>query len=150
MKKSLLPFLLFTILIISGCTHQPNDQQVAQQTDEQIPPTVLIEEKNKQDIENDSATTTEVTKEFSMTAKKWEFEPSQIIVNKGDTVKLKIKSIDVKHGISIPEFNVKTDLNPGQETIVEFKADKSGSFTFFCSVFCGSGHKDMKGSLIVN
>lgn len=84
-----------------------------------------------------------------MTAKNWEFEPSQITVNKGDTVKLTIKSIDVKHGFSIPEFNVNTNLNTGQETIVEFKANKSGTFTFFCSVYCGSGHSDMKGTLIV-
>ncbi len=147
MKRSLVLFFLFLsiILLASGCVNK----QETQQEDKQISSAVITEDENKQDAENDSATTTEITKEFSMTAKNWEFEPSQINVDKGDMVKLKIKSIDVKHGFSIPEFNINADLNPGEETIVEFKADKLGTFTFSCSVYCGSGHKDMKGTLIV-
>jgi cytochrome c oxidase subunit 2 len=27
--------------------------------------------------------------------------------------------------------------------------DKTGTFTFLCDVFCGSGHEDMSGTLIV-
>ena len=91
----------------------------------------------------------EIKKEFSIIAKNWEFNPSQIIVNKNDIVKLKIKSIDVKHDISIPEFNISSDLNPNQETIIEFKADKTGVFTFYCSIYCGLGHDNMDGVLIV-
>jgi cytochrome c oxidase subunit 2 len=85
-----------------------------------------------------------------MVAKQWDFVPSTITVNKGDTVKMIINSIDVKHGIAIPEFGVNSDLNPGEITTIEFVADKSGSFRFFCSVFCGSGHGSMEGTLIVN
>jgi len=89
-------------------------------------------------------------KEFSIIAKKFEFVPGTITVNKGDTVKLNIKSEDVDHGIAIPEFNVKKDIPAGQEATVEFVADKAGTFPFRCSVYCGSGHSDMDGTLIVN
>lgn len=89
------------------------------------------------------------TKEFSITAKKWEFVPSTISVNKGDKVKLIVESIDVDHGFSISEFGVKRTLKPGQTEIIEFTADQSGTFSFFCSVSCGSGHSSMKGTLIV-
>ena len=41
------------------------------------------------------------------------------------------------------------DIKPGKTTTVEFLADKQGEFTIFCSVFCGSGHPTMKGSLVV-
>ena len=88
-------------------------------------------------------------KEFDMTAKKWDFEPSIISVNEGDTVKLNIESIDVTHGFTLFEFDVNERLAPGKTVTVEFIADKAGEYTFFCSVPCGSGHGSMNGKLIV-
>jgi cytochrome c oxidase subunit 2 len=90
------------------------------------------------------------TKYFAMTAKNWEFEPSTITVNKGDLVKINIKSIDVDHGIRLSEFNVNEKLEPNKEVNIEFIADQTGEFTFSCNVFCGEGHSNMKGTLIVN
>ena len=43
----------------------------------------------------------------------------------------------------IPDFNVKG------ETGVEFTADKAGEFDFYCTVFCGDKHQEMKGKLII-
>ena len=88
-------------------------------------------------------------KEFGMTARKWEFEPSTITVNEGDRVILNIKNEDVAHGFAIFEFDVNERLPPGKTTKVEFTADKKGEYIFFCSVQCGKGHGDMKGKLIV-
>lgn len=88
-------------------------------------------------------------KEFSLTAKKWEFTPSTIAVNKGDSVKLTIKSTDVDHGFLLPEFGINKKLKAGETTIVEFVADKTGTFSFSCNNPCGDGHGDMKGTLKV-
>lgn len=88
-------------------------------------------------------------KEFSLTAKKWEFTPSIITVNKGDSVKLTIKSADVDHGFLLPEFGINKKLEAGKTVTVEFVADKTGTFSFSCNVFCGDGHGDMKGTLKV-
>ena len=88
-------------------------------------------------------------KTFSVTAKQFAFDPNVITVNKGDHVILKIKSLDVTHGFALPDFGVNVPLTPGDEKTVEFDATKSGEFGFFCSVVCGSGHKDMTGTLIV-
>lgn len=88
-------------------------------------------------------------KEFIIIAKNWAFEPSEIKVKQGDVVRLKIKSVDVAHGFGLPDFNIDRRLEPGKETLVEFTANKKGTFTFFCSVYCGEGHKDMKGVLVV-
>ncbi len=95
------------------------------------------------------ATQTEAVKEFNVTAKNWAFEPAQITVNRGDKVKLTIKSTDVTHGFFLPAFNVSKSLEPGKEIVAEFTADQAGEFPFYCNVFCGSGHSDMKGKLIV-
>ncbi len=89
-------------------------------------------------------------KEFNMIARQYEFVPETIIVNKGDTVVLHIKSVDVDHGIAIPEFGVNQPLTPGSEETVRFVADKKGTYTFFCNAYCGSGHGEMKGTLVVN
>ncbi|PNX45912.1 MAG: hypothetical protein BV456_12990 [Thermoplasmata archaeon M8B2D] len=99
---------------------------------------------------NNQATGTGAVKEFDMIAKQWEFDPSTIEVNQGDTVLLHITSTDVDHGIALPAFGVEEHLNPGETVDVQFVADKKGTYTFFCDVYCGPGHKDMTGTLVVN
>ena len=66
-----------------------------------------------------------------MTAKKWEFNPSIIKVKIGDKVRLRVISIDVDHGLAIPEFGVNIILKPNKLSTAEFIADKKGEFTFF-------------------
>jgi len=90
------------------------------------------------------------TKEFDVVAKQWQFIPSTIEVNEGDTVILNIKSVDVSHGIAIPGFNVDEFLSPGNEVRIEFTADNKGTFFFACSVSCGVGHSGMIGKIVVN
>ena len=89
-------------------------------------------------------------KEIDVTARQWEFSPNPIEVNKGDTVRLKIKSLDVTHGFALPTFGVSEQLQPGREVVVEFVADKEGSFSFLCTVPCGQGHSNMRGTLVVS
>lgn len=102
---------------------------------------------------NGAAVSATETKEFDIKAKNWEFSPDTITVNKGDKVILNIESLDdgsgVGHGITIPIFGVSKSFRGGESVTVEFIADKKGTFPFFCSVYCGSGHGDMKGKLIV-
>lgn len=100
-------------------------------------------------ITTTTTTTTTPVKEFIVTAKQWEFNPAIITVKQGDKVRLKITSTDVNHGFALVDFNVKVDLTPNKEETVEFIADKKGEFTFFCSVMCGEGHRDMTGKLVV-
>ena len=89
------------------------------------------------------------TKEFDIIAKQWDFSPNTITVNEGDNVILNIESIDVTHGFVISDFGVSEQLVSGNTVKIEFVADKKGTFSFFCNVFCGSGHSGMRGTLIV-
>ena len=88
--------------------------------------------------------------EVKITAKKFSFEPNKISVNKGDTVRLIVASVDVDHGIGISEFGIDRKVKKGTTEVIEFVADKEGKFVFFCSVFCGDGHPDMTGELLVS
>ncbi len=88
-------------------------------------------------------------REIKVVAKKFEFIPDPIGVKQGEKVRLKIIATDVDHGFGIKEYKINQNLPVGKEQIVEFMADKAGMFTVKCTVFCGSGHGNMKGRLIV-
>lgn len=82
-------------------------------------------------------------------ARQFSFSPDTIKVRQGDRVRIIAKSQDVTHGFAISAFNVNAVIEPGKETIIEFVANKKGEYDFVCSVYCGSGHSRMKGTLIV-
>ena len=82
-------------------------------------------------------------KEFTIKAFKYRYSPDVINVNKGDKVRIKIDNTDVPHGIRIPDYNVK------DENLIEFTANKTGEFYWYCAVYCGEGHMQMKGKLII-
>lgn len=76
-------------------------------------------------------------------ASRWEYSPNTIIVKKGDHVRIVVNNIDTNHGISIPDYGISgTDE-------VSFIANKAGTFSFSCPTFCGEGHREMTGTLIV-
>ena len=130
MRKAML-LLVLGIFLISACAQQKSVE-------------------NPEDfIGKGTEVQTGEVKEFKMTAKQFAFEPATIEINKGDKVRLIVTSLDVPHGISIPEYGINERLDPGKEVKIEFTADKEGTFTAFCSVFCGSGHSNMKGKIVV-
>ncbi len=88
-------------------------------------------------------------KEFSIVAKQFEFTPSTITVKKGDNVIIRLTSADVKHGFSLPGFNISKEVDAQTPVTIEFVADKTGTFEFRCSVPCGEGHSEMTGQLAV-
>jgi nitrosocyanin len=82
-------------------------------------------------------------------ARKFEFDPATIVVREGERVRLKVTSKDVTHGIGIEAYNIDRKLEPGRSETIEFTADKAGRHHFYCTVYCGSGHGDMHGLLVV-
>ena len=88
-------------------------------------------------------------KVVKLTAKKFDFTPGEITVKKGAPVALELTSSDRVHGFSLPEFKLTARIEPGKVSRVVFTPDKTGEFTFSCNIFCGSGHEDMAGKLIV-
>ena len=87
--------------------------------------------------------------EIHISAKKFEYHPNKVTAKLGQPVVLVLTSEDRIHGFKMPDFGLRTDIVPGQETRVTLTPDKAGSFTFFCDVFCGDGHEDMDGTLVV-
>jgi len=84
-----------------------------------------------------------------VTAKKFEYSPSEIHVKKGEPVVLEFVSLDRKHGFEAPDLGLSTEIDPKAPSRVRFVPQKEGRFPFHCSVFCGDGHEDMTGEIVV-
>jgi cytochrome c oxidase subunit 2 len=84
-----------------------------------------------------------------ISAKKFEFTPSQITVKKNVPVVLQLTSQDRTHGIAISALNLRADIPPGKVTELKFTPQKSGDLKFYCDVFCGEGHDNMEGTIKV-
>ena len=134
-------FLLITALVLAGCKASVTPTS-------KTAPLAVPDKADQGSVPVDTVSSDKI-KTIFMIAEQGKFDPVTIVVNKGDTVNLSIQSIDVDHGIAIPEFGVNKEIKAGETVEVESMADKSGIFPFFCNVYCGSGHEDMKGTLIV-
>ena len=87
---------------------------------------------------------------IDVTARKFEFEPATIEVTEGERVRLVVKSGDGVHGIGIKKFKVNKLVPRGGETVtIDFVASTPGTFPILCSEYCGDGHEDMRGTLVV-
>lgn len=86
---------------------------------------------------------------IEVTAKRFEFTPSEITLHKGEPVVLVLKSVDVAHGIRFKELGVAGKVSKGGTAEIAFTPDKMGTFVGHCSVFCGSGHGEMTLTLHV-
>ena len=81
--------------------------------------------------------------------KKFEFVPSEIRVRRGETVVLQLSAPEVPMGFNLADLKLRADVVPGKVVALRLTADKAGSFVFLCDLFCGTGHEDMSGTLIV-
>ncbi len=91
-----------------------------------------------------------VERVIHITAKNFKFSPDSITLKKGEPVVFEISSGDRKHGFSLRGFGIRADVNPGQSARIRFTPNKTGKFTFSCDVFCGDGHEEMTGRVVVN
>jgi len=86
-----------------------------------------------------------------ITAERFEFWPSEVIVQEGEEVELRIRSVDTMHGFRIigAGTNVMIPKRGQGHVAVRFTGSRPGRFTFECSRMCGAGHSFMRGELIV-
>ena len=90
-----------------------------------------------------------VERVIHITARNFAFSPDSITLKKGEPVVFEISSGDRKHGFSLRAFGVRSDVLPGKVSRIRFTPDKTGKFSFSCDVFCGDGHEEMTGTVVV-
>jgi cytochrome c oxidase subunit 2 len=99
--------------------------------------------------QNDASSAVSGEQVIRVTAKKFEFSPSVITVHLNIPVVLEFTSLDRLHGFALPDLKLEAEIKPGETTRLRFIPDKLGTFPFHCNRFCGSGHEDMNGQIVV-
>ena len=89
-------------------------------------------------------------REIPVVAKKFTFEPARIEVTEGERIRLVVTSADGVHGLEVKKFRVNKKIPRGGEAVtIDFVASAPGEYPILCSEYCGNGHEDMKGLLVV-
>ena len=103
----------------------------------------------KTEVKSEISPNINAAKEFTIRGGMFWFDPKNITVQKGDTVKIIFTNTEGTHDLVIDEFNVATKkTNAGESDTVQFVADKMGTFEYYCSV---GNHRQMGmvGKLVV-
>ncbi len=79
-----------------------------------------------------------------ITAKRFEFTPSEIALAVGEPVTLRVRSLDVTHGLFLRPLGIDATLEPGKVVEVKVTPRTAGHFSAICDHFCGAGHGNMK------
>ena len=89
-------------------------------------------------------------RKITITAKKFEFNPSRIELKSGETVEITLQSEDATHGFTCKELGVdKVIYEKGKPQTVTITPQKPGTYEFKCAKWCGFGHGKMKGEIVV-
>jgi cytochrome c oxidase subunit II len=90
-------------------------------------------------------------KTVDVVAERFLFTPSEITVDRGATLEIRLTSEDTDHGFRIigTDIDVTIPKRGRGEAVVSFDAKEAGDYTFECSQICGAGHSFMRGRIRV-
>src|SRR5258706_15517872 len=86
---------------------------------------------------------------IKVVANRFVFTPSEFVLKKGQPVVFELTTQDFGHGFKIPDLDFRADFVPDMVNIVRLTPQKSGTFEFLCDNFCGSGHAEVDGKIVV-
>lgn len=105
------------------------------------------------------------TREITIRARQYAYDPNVIRVDRGDTLRIKLVSLDVMHGFFVEGYDIDARISANQvkfeirhpskdEEWTEVEelvliTNRSGKFRYRCSHTCGTMHPFMLGELIV-
>lgn len=82
--------------------------------------------------------------------KKWEIDPSRIVVPQGARVELVVSTADIEHGLGVSGLGINEPVQPGQPpAVIRFLAQTPGTYPMRCSILCGKGHQRMTGEIVI-
>lgn len=87
--------------------------------------------------------------EAYIVAQSFIFMPDPIVVPANSDVTLYITSRDVIHGFNVVGTNANTMVIPGEIATLTIRTESPGEYGIVCNEYCGVGHQDMEGKLVV-
>lgn len=81
------------------------------------------------------------------------FTPEHVRIKQGDHVIWHFTNLeqtrDATHGFALPGYNINLSLEPGKSETIEFDANMSGTYAYYCTEFCSALHLEMLGYFMV-
>lgn len=79
------------------------------------------------------------------------WEPAAIQAVTGQPLHLRLTSQDVTHGFAVGHMDMQpVDIEPGEVTDVTLTFDQAGTYTYYCTRWCGTTHWRMRGTIEVS
>jgi heme/copper-type cytochrome/quinol oxidase subunit 2 len=88
-------------------------------------------------------------REFTLTARDYSFSPNRVEASQDDLIKLTVQSQDVAYSFTIDEYRLSKRVPAGGSTVIEFRADRAGTFSFYSNLSNDARHSQMRGQLVV-
>jgi heme/copper-type cytochrome/quinol oxidase subunit 2 len=88
-------------------------------------------------------------KPFAVTVRNYAFDPPRIEVNQDDLVKIELTTEDIAHSMTIDAYRIAKRVNAGHPVTFEFRADRAGTFPYYCNLQIDDGCRKMRGELVV-
>ena len=88
---------------------------------------------------------------IEITAERFQFWPSEVVVREGEEVELRLRSDDTIHGFRIlgSGTNLQVPKRGHGYATARFMGSRPGRYTFECNRLCGAGHDFMRGVIVV-
>jgi heme/copper-type cytochrome/quinol oxidase subunit 2 len=87
---------------------------------------------------------------FAVTARRYAFTPNRIEVDEGDLVRIELRTTDIAHSLTIDDYRIAKRVDAGQPVVLEFRAQRAGTFPFYCNLQIDEGCRRMRGELVVH
>lgn len=88
-------------------------------------------------------------REFTVSGRDNAFVPGRIEVQKDDLVKIAFTAADIAHSFTVDRYRIAKRAGAGQTVVFEFRADQTGTFTYYCNLTQDDRCRQMKGELVV-
>jgi cytochrome c oxidase subunit 2 len=85
-----------------------------------------------------------------MLAHMWAWTPSPLHVPQGAAITFYVTSADVLHGFQVPGTTINVTAVPGIIGSVTYTFEHAGTYNIICNEYCGIGHQNMIGRIIVD
>lgn len=147
MRKTIFAGFILLLFLLSSCSQKEDEADLKAKK-------IIEYHKTKFDSIPLSGKMVNGVREINVKALQYRWEPENIVVKKGEKIRLVIESPDVPNGfeiegVQIPGWNLDDTIKKGEKIILEYSADETGTWDMVCTVYCGPGHVGMKGKYIV-
>jgi len=82
-------------------------------------------------------------------ARRFQFSPQEITLRQDEPVILRLSSEDRAHGFLLKPLKIDADISPGASRDILVVPRSPGHYTAICDHYCGTGHGNMKMTVVV-